>query len=51
VASFQVHLMPHLSTKQNKQDTTLMARHRTTPQHNSCRLVTFVVVTLPPQRG
>lgn len=43
--------MPHLSTKQDKQDTTLMAWHHTTPQHNSCWLVAVIAVATVPQKG
>jgi hypothetical protein len=48
---FQWHLMPHLSTKQDKQDTTLMVWHRTTPQCNSWWLVISVAAAAPLQRG
>jgi len=48
--TFQKHLIPHLSTKQNKQDITLITRHHTTPQHDSCRQVASIATVTLLQR-
>jgi hypothetical protein len=46
VATFQRHLMPYLSTIQNKDAITLMTRHCTTPRFDSRWVVVPKTMTL-----